>query len=81
MPLRQADAAVHLAFMIMRAASRETIQRINVDGTLNAPPFAGWAEAVSHPAIMDTTKAKRELSCCPRFSSLEALRATLKAGQ
>lgn len=43
-----------------------------------APPFAGWAEAFSHPAIMDASKAKRELGWRPRYSSLEALRATLK---
>src|SRR5450755_1385758 len=31
-----ADVVVHLAFMITGAASRETIRRINVEGTLNA---------------------------------------------
>jgi nucleoside-diphosphate-sugar epimerase len=42
-----------------------------------APPLAEWAEAASHPAIMDTSKAKRELGWSPRYSGLEALRATL----
>jgi nucleoside-diphosphate-sugar epimerase len=42
-----------------------------------APPFAEWAEAASHPAIMNTDKAKRELGWSPRYSALEALRATL----
>jgi nucleoside-diphosphate-sugar epimerase len=41
------------------------------------PPFASWAEAVSHPAIVDIGKAKRELHWTPRFTALEALRATL----
>jgi nucleoside-diphosphate-sugar epimerase len=42
------------------------------------PPVAGWVEAASHPAIMDTTRAKQELGWAPRFTALEALRATLR---
>jgi nucleoside-diphosphate-sugar epimerase len=42
-----------------------------------APPAAEWAEAMTHPAIMDTTKARRELGWRPRYSGLEALRDTL----
>jgi nucleoside-diphosphate-sugar epimerase len=41
-------------------------------------PFAEWSEALSHPAIMDTTKAKSDLGWSPRYTSLEALRATLR---
>jgi nucleoside-diphosphate-sugar epimerase len=41
------------------------------------PPIAGWAEALSHPTIIDATKAKRELGWRPRYTSLEALRVTL----
>ena len=41
------------------------------------PPAAAWVEAASHPAIMDTTRAKQELGWAPRFTGLEALRATL----
>jgi nucleoside-diphosphate-sugar epimerase len=41
------------------------------------PPVAGWAEAVSHPAIMDTTKATRDLGWRPRYTGLDALRAAL----
>ena len=41
------------------------------------PPAAAWVEAASHPAIMDTTRAKQELGWKPRFTALEALRATL----
>jgi nucleoside-diphosphate-sugar epimerase len=41
------------------------------------PPVAEWAEAASHPAIMDASKAKRVLGWTPRYTSLEALRATL----
>jgi nucleoside-diphosphate-sugar epimerase len=43
-----------------------------------APPAAEWVEAASHPAIMDTTKAKRELGWQPQYSGLDALRETLK---
>src|SRR5690242_825861 len=42
------------------------------------PPAAQWVEAASHPAIMDTTKAKQDLGWTPRFTALEALRATLQ---
>jgi nucleoside-diphosphate-sugar epimerase len=44
-----------------------------------APPAAEWAEAVTHPAIMSAEKAKRELGWAPRYTSLEALRDTLRA--
>lgn len=43
-----------------------------------APPAAEWVEAASHPAIMDTTKARRELGWEPRYTGLEALRETLR---
>jgi nucleoside-diphosphate-sugar epimerase len=42
-----------------------------------APPATDWVEAMSHPAIMDTAKAKRELGWRPRYTAAEALRATL----
>ncbi len=42
------------------------------------PPAADWVEAASHPAIMDTTKAKEELGWVPEYTAIEALRATLE---
>jgi len=42
------------------------------------PPVTQWVEAASHPAIMDTTRAKHELGWAPRFTALEALRDTLR---
>jgi nucleoside-diphosphate-sugar epimerase len=41
------------------------------------PPSVEWIEAISHPAIMDTSKARRELGWQPKYSALEAVRATL----
>ena len=43
-----------------------------------APPMTEWVEAVSHPAIMDASKAKSELGWSPRYSNIEALRDTLR---
>jgi nucleoside-diphosphate-sugar epimerase len=56
---------------LLRAAAR------GVAALPFAPPFAGWAEAITHPAIMDASKAKQELGWRPRYTSLEALRDTL----
>ncbi|MGY1704448.1 NAD-dependent epimerase/dehydratase family protein [Geodermatophilus sp. SYSU D00697] len=41
------------------------------------PPAAEWVEALSRPAIMDTSRAKERLGWRPRYTGLEALRATL----
>jgi nucleoside-diphosphate-sugar epimerase len=43
-----------------------------------APPATQWVEALSHPAIMDTTKARHELGWKPRYTALEALRETVR---
>ena len=45
------------------------------------PPVAQWVEVASHPAIMDTTRAKRDLGWVPRFTALETLRDTLESGR
>jgi nucleoside-diphosphate-sugar epimerase len=42
------------------------------------PPFTSWAEAISHPVIVDTTKAKQELHWQPRWGAADALRDTLR---
>lgn len=41
------------------------------------PPALDWVEALSHPAIMDTSKAKDQLGWQPEFTAREALRDTL----
>ncbi len=43
------------------------------------PPAADWVEALSHPAIMDTSKARRELGWVPRYTALQALQDTLRS--
>lgn len=42
------------------------------------PSGAQWVEAMSHPAIMDTTKAKTQLGWTPRHTAIESLRSTFK---
>jgi nucleoside-diphosphate-sugar epimerase len=42
------------------------------------PPATEWVEALSHPAIMDASKARRELGWTPLYTGLEALRETLR---
>jgi nucleoside-diphosphate-sugar epimerase len=42
------------------------------------PTAAGWIEAFSHPAIMDTSRAKAELGWVPQFTGLESLHETLR---
>jgi nucleoside-diphosphate-sugar epimerase len=37
-------------------------------------------EAASHPAIVNTTRAKKELGWAPCFTALEALRDTVRQG-
>jgi nucleoside-diphosphate-sugar epimerase len=44
------------------------------------PPVVQWVEAASHPAIMDTSRAKKELAWVPRFTAFEALQDTLRRG-
>jgi nucleoside-diphosphate-sugar epimerase len=43
------------------------------------PPAAGWVEVASHPAIMDTTRAERDLGWKPRYTAREALLDTIRA--
>ena len=42
------------------------------------PPVTEWADSLTHPAIVDTSKAEQELGWRPRYSGIEALRATLQ---
>jgi nucleoside-diphosphate-sugar epimerase len=42
------------------------------------PPAAEWVEAATRPAIMDISKARKELGFSPDYSAIEALRDTIK---
>jgi nucleoside-diphosphate-sugar epimerase len=42
------------------------------------PPALDWVEALSHPPIMDTAKAKEQLGWRPAYSAREALRDALR---
>jgi nucleoside-diphosphate-sugar epimerase len=41
------------------------------------PPITSWAEAIGHPVIVDTAKAKRELGWKPEWTAEAALRDTI----
>ena len=41
------------------------------------PSSLQWVETMSHPAIMDTTKARTQLGWSPKHSAIESLRATI----
>ena len=43
------------------------------------PPAVDWVEAFSHPAIMDTTRAREQLGWRPKYTALETLRETLRS--
>lgn len=43
------------------------------------PAVTEWAEVLSHPSVMDTAKAKRELGWRPQYTAVAALEATFGA--
>ena len=43
------------------------------------PPAVEWVEVATRPAILDASKATRELDWQPRYTSLDALRDTIAA--
>lgn len=45
------------------------------------PPVTGWVEALSHPAVVDTAKARRELGWSPAWTGMEALASMAGTGQ
>jgi nucleoside-diphosphate-sugar epimerase len=78
-----ADVARELGFsplavptgVVERAA--RAVAKVPLPGFV--PPVAGWAEALSHPSIMDDSKAREHLGWTPRFTTLEALRDTIRS--
>jgi nucleoside-diphosphate-sugar epimerase len=75
--LTAADVARELGFLPLRAPAAPAQLAARMLSKLPLPGAASWIEASSHPAVMDTTKAKEQLGWSPRYTGLEALRATL----
>jgi len=79
--LTGADVARELGLAPIRIPARIVHTAARAAAALPKPPFtppaADWVEALSHPAIMDTAKAKQELGWRPRYTAIEALRDTL----
>jgi nucleoside-diphosphate-sugar epimerase len=67
LPIRVPGGVVHTAARALAALPTPSF----------VPPVTEWVEAAAHPAIMDTTKARRELGWTPRHTAREALRDTL----
>lgn len=44
------------------------------------PPVTEWIEAMSHPSIIDTSRARTRLGWTPRYSGLDALHVTAHGG-
>ena len=78
--LLTADVARELGFIPLRAPALPAQVAARTLSRLPLPGAAQWVEAGSHPAVMDTTKAKEQLGWTPRFTGLEALRATIDQG-
>ena len=76
--LTAADVARELGFLPLRVPAWPTQAASRALARLPLPGAAQWVEAGSHPAVMDTTKAKEQLGWTPRYTGLEALRATLE---
>ena len=72
------DVARELGLRPLRFPARPVSAVARALARLPLPSGAQWVEALSHPAIMDTTKAKSQLGWTPRHSALESLRATLR---
>ena len=72
-----ADVARELGFLPLRAPGLPAQVAARTLSRLPLPGAAQWVEAGSHPAVMDTSKAKEQLGWTPRYTGLEALRATL----
>jgi nucleoside-diphosphate-sugar epimerase len=81
--LTGADVARELGVVPIQVPARAVHAAARAAASLPRPPFAPpateWVEAISHPAIVDTTKAKEKLGWRPRYTGIEALRETLRS--
>ncbi|KAA1428655.1 NAD-dependent epimerase/dehydratase family protein [Nocardioides antri] len=70
------DVARELGLRALPVPRRPVSAAARTLSKLPLPSAGQWVEALSHPAIMDTTKAKEELGWTPRYSARQSLRAT-----
>ena len=76
--VNSADVLRELGFLPLAVPGRPVAAVARAISTLPfLPSGLQWVEAISHPAIMDTTKARAELGWRPKHSAIESLRATL----
>jgi nucleoside-diphosphate-sugar epimerase len=76
-----ADVARELGFVTLPLPASPTQAAARLAARLpGLPQPAQWVEALSHPAIMDTTKARTQLGFTPKISALEAIRSSLPGG-
>lgn len=77
--LTAADVARELGLLVipLPAAPAHRVARA-VARLPGLPSVAEWVEAASHPAVMDTARAKAELGWTPRHSARVALRETFR---
>ena len=72
------DVARELGFLTLPLPERPARAAARLASRLpGLPQPAQWVEALSHPAIMDTTKAETQLGWVPQVSALEAIRSSL----
>ncbi|MEO8095805.1 MAG: NAD-dependent epimerase/dehydratase family protein [Pseudolysinimonas sp.] len=73
------DVARELGLRVVKVPARPVAAVARAVAKLpHLPSGAQWVEAMSHPTIMDTTKAKTELGWSPRHTAIEALRSTFR---
>jgi nucleoside-diphosphate-sugar epimerase len=79
--LTGADVARQLGLAAIPVPSRLVHVAARAAAALPRPPFVppavDWVEALAHPAIMDTSRAREQLGWTPRHSAAQALRETL----
>ena len=71
------DVAREVGLAAVPVSGRPVAAAARAAAKLPLPSTAQWVEALSHPAIMDTTKAKTELGWSPQYSAREALQETI----
>ncbi len=81
--LTMADVARELGLHPLPVGSRLVSSAARMVAGLPLPAFlpqTSWLEALAHPTIVDTTKARRDLGWHPAHTALDALRSTLSGG-